>query len=438
MNDLFTIVITHYNQEKYIYEAIDSILNQSYNNIELLITDDCSKSFSKEKILEYITEEKRENIKSVDFVINTENLGTVKTLNKAIRKSKGKYISFFAADDKLNNEEVIENYVKAFKKYNKKIITGQSFEYDHSLQINRGPYVNVRNALKNNKKSSTKLFIEMIKNCLYASGATAYDTSIFKEYGYFDEKYKLVEDWTYWLFILKKGVMIHFIDYPILNHREGGVSHYNQDDLPPHVKVYYEDLLNATADAIIDLPKNISDTEKLLIYKRTKELFDYYLESIKKTNKKTYYNELIIDSMKKNIKNLKMAKFKFTINHFLKWHVYDKFRSIPRSNKLLLASIILWIIINCVTYNNQLIPTNSTLTYLVISFLASSIIAKVLMEIGDHAIVCGPATVIGTSLILKIFEINNIFALIAIMLSLYVVIYYLYFLLRFIKIKLGG
>ena len=37
--DKFTIILLHYNQQKYIYNAIDSILNQDYNNIELLITD---------------------------------------------------------------------------------------------------------------------------------------------------------------------------------------------------------------------------------------------------------------------------------------------------------------------------------------------------------------------------------------------------------------
>lgn len=436
MEDLFTIVLLHYNQEKYIFEAINSIVNQNYGNIELIVTDDCSKDFSKEKILNYITNVKGENIKNVDFVINSENLGTVRTLNKALKKAKGKYITFFAADDTLNNEYVIENYVKAFKKYNRKIITGQSFEYDQTLKYNKGPYVNVKMALKNNKKSPENLFVEMIKNCLYAAGATAYETSIFEEYGYFNEKYKLVEDWTYWLFILKKGVMIHFIDYPILNHREGGVSHYNKDDLPPHVKVYYEDLINATEDTIVDLPKEISDTEKLLIYKRAKELFDYYLESIKESNKKTYYNELIIDLMKKNIKNLKITKVKFTIYQFLKWHVYYKFRNIHRTNKLLVSSIILWILINCVTYKNQLITTNNMQTYLVISFLVSSIIAKVLMEIGDHAIVCAPTTVIATTIILKFFTINNVFVLMTVMLLLYIVIYYLYFLLQRIKIKI--
>lgn len=66
MEDLFTIVLIHYEQEKYIFEAINSIVNQNYSNIELIITDDCSKNFNKEKILKYITEVKGDNIKNVE------------------------------------------------------------------------------------------------------------------------------------------------------------------------------------------------------------------------------------------------------------------------------------------------------------------------------------------------------------------------------------
>ena len=56
---LITIILTNYNNEEYIYKAIDSILEQDYGNIELIITDDCSKKFDKDKINNYIDKNKK-------------------------------------------------------------------------------------------------------------------------------------------------------------------------------------------------------------------------------------------------------------------------------------------------------------------------------------------------------------------------------------------
>jgi len=107
MKDKFTIVITCYNQEEYIYNALHSVFIQDYNNIEIIITDDASRNFNKSKVEKYIKENRKDNIREYCFIINKKNIGTVKTLNKAIRNSKGKYITFFAADDELSNENII-------------------------------------------------------------------------------------------------------------------------------------------------------------------------------------------------------------------------------------------------------------------------------------------------------------------------------------------
>ena len=116
INKLFTIILTNYNNTKYIYTALDSIFCQDYNNIELIITDDGSNDFDKDKIEKYILKNKSKNIKRINFIFNSKNIGTVKTLNKALKKSQGNYIIFFASDDKLANSKVISNFVYQFDK----------------------------------------------------------------------------------------------------------------------------------------------------------------------------------------------------------------------------------------------------------------------------------------------------------------------------------
>lgn len=424
MKDLFTIVVTHYNQGDYIFEALDSVIAQDYSNIELIVTDDCSVNFEKEKIEKYINDNKNNNIKNVEFIINKQNIGTVKTLNKAIKKAKGKYISFFAADDALYDEKVITKYVTAFNVNDCRIVTAQSYEYDENLIKCKYPYVNVKKAIKYNKYTPIKLYSKMAKQCIYASGATAYEISIFKDYGYFNENYILVEDWSYFLFILRQGVHIYYENISALKHRNGGISHNNK--ITPTVKIYYNDLIKVYENEIIKaLPNNISDVDKLSIYKSSLKDLTKYLDLLKVTDK-TYYLNLINDSIKQNIKNYKIAQIKFKLYNFIKWHIYYKFKNISKSNSLLYFTFIIWILLNIFILKGVYInvSTNYLFFYLISSFIATSIVTKILIDMGDNAVICFPVTGFITYFLFKIFKIKNMFYGIILLVILYIFIYY--------------
>jgi glycosyltransferase involved in cell wall biosynthesis len=89
---LISIIMPAYNCEKYVAKAIDSILNQTYTNFELLIADDCSKDSTRQIIDSY----KDPRIKTFH---NALNLGYLKASNKLFKLCKGEYISFQDADD---------------------------------------------------------------------------------------------------------------------------------------------------------------------------------------------------------------------------------------------------------------------------------------------------------------------------------------------------
>ena len=84
---LVSIVAICYNHEKFVKETLDSILHQTYSNIQLIIIDDCSQDNSVSEIKNWI------KMNSVDcvFIERTENSGLCKNLNEGIVVSKGKY-----------------------------------------------------------------------------------------------------------------------------------------------------------------------------------------------------------------------------------------------------------------------------------------------------------------------------------------------------------
>lgn len=92
-----SIIIPCYNQEKFVSEAIESALNQTYKNVEIVIVNDASKDNSSEVIKEYA--KKHRNILFFD---EKENRGVVKARNLAIEASSGDYILPVDADDKID------------------------------------------------------------------------------------------------------------------------------------------------------------------------------------------------------------------------------------------------------------------------------------------------------------------------------------------------
>ena len=104
MSGLFTVVVLSYNNSKYLEECLDSILMQSYPEIEIIIADDCSKEFDADKYKAYCEQNGRKNIKKVNIIRNETNLGTVKNVNNALRQANGIYFKLIGADDELADE----------------------------------------------------------------------------------------------------------------------------------------------------------------------------------------------------------------------------------------------------------------------------------------------------------------------------------------------
>jgi len=95
-NPLVTIICLCYNHEAYVVESLNSILNQSYPSIELIIVDDCSYDNSKNVISNWL-----EKNLEVQFIANETNLGNTKSFNKALKLAKGEFVIDLAADDIL-------------------------------------------------------------------------------------------------------------------------------------------------------------------------------------------------------------------------------------------------------------------------------------------------------------------------------------------------
>lgn len=146
--ELVSIVVPVFNSEKFITETIQSVKNQTYQNWELLLVNDCSTDKSEQIIREYEKEDKR------IILVNLEtNSGAAIARNTGISSAKGKYVAFLDADD-LWDKEKLEKQIKFMKENNYNFtFTGYEFadENGNNLgkRVNVPKQINYKQALKN-------------------------------------------------------------------------------------------------------------------------------------------------------------------------------------------------------------------------------------------------------------------------------------------------
>ena len=149
-NNLVSVLIPAYNHENYIQETIESIINQTYPNIELIILDDGSKDKTWEKITEL--KPKCEN-RFVKIHFETkQNEGTCITLNKLLKLSSGEFVYIIASDD-LAKPQAIEKEVKFLQN-----------NPDYALAVGDNEYVD---SMGKQIFRTQKAFTSNIKNAKY-------------------------------------------------------------------------------------------------------------------------------------------------------------------------------------------------------------------------------------------------------------------------------
>lgn len=234
-NPLVSVIVPSYNHERYILQTIESIVNQTYKSIELIVIDDGSKDKSV-NILKDL--QKLYNFR----LITRENKGLCETLNEGISISNGKYIAVCASDDiylehKIKTQvDFMENNSDFALCYSKVI----SFNNDGEKKYT-----------KSDKCKSGYIFYDLLKTNFIPAVTQMYKKDIFDIIGNFD-KTLWIEDWDMLLRISYK-YQIGFIDEYLAMYR-------NHDTNISGSK--YSDKMYKNEKAILEKWSEIKEYEK--------------------------------------------------------------------------------------------------------------------------------------------------------------------------------
>ena len=188
-NELVSVLLSTYNSEETLGESINSLLNQTYKNLEILISDDGSTDSTKEICKKFQLKDER-----VLFSSNKKNVGLTKSLNNLAQKASGSLIARHDADD-ISLPYRIEEQIQFMKtkkldavtsrslvKQNNKKRPGISFYIPDKLLINRkNPFIHGTLIIKKN---------------------------VFQEIGYYDERFYYAQDYKLFYDLLDKGYKV--------------------------------------------------------------------------------------------------------------------------------------------------------------------------------------------------------------------------------------
>ena len=182
-----SIVLPTYNGAKYIRQSIDSCLNQTYKNIELIIVDDGSMDETPE-IIKYYQDER------IRYLRHNENNGIPNALNTGFTKATGEYLTW-TSDDNYYTKEAIEKMLSFLKRKNFEFVYCDYYRFKDDNPSN-GYTVKLPDVLA-------------LENRNDVGACFLYSRTVMEIVGNYDPDAELAEDYNYWVRVSKNFPMCH-------------------------------------------------------------------------------------------------------------------------------------------------------------------------------------------------------------------------------------
>ncbi|MBZ9786723.1 glycosyltransferase [Psychroflexus sp. CAK57W] len=188
MEKLVSIITPAYNCSNFIPRTIESVLNQTYQNWEMIIVDDCSKDNTIEILENYSKSDNR-----IKFYKNESNLGSAFSRNRAMDYSKGNYIAFLDSDDSWLPEK-LNTQISFMEK------TGAKFTYGDYMIVDK----KTDEQISSMNAPSVLTYKDLLKGCPIGCLTAAYNQDALGKV--YMPNVRSGQDWGLWLALTRKGI----------------------------------------------------------------------------------------------------------------------------------------------------------------------------------------------------------------------------------------
>ncbi len=179
---LVSVIIPTFNRSSMVVEAVESVLAQSYAELEVIVVDDGSTDDTRERLRSYG--------QRLILVVNEKNRGVSAARNRGIRQSRGEFVALLDSDD-LWRPGKIQRQLDFFSAHPRAMIC-----QTEEIWVRRGRRVNPR---QKHRKYSGYIFPHCLPLCIVSPSAVMIKRELLSRVGLFDEQLPACEDYDLWL-----------------------------------------------------------------------------------------------------------------------------------------------------------------------------------------------------------------------------------------------
>lgn len=252
-----SVIMSSFNHEKFIADAIESVIGQTEQDFELLVVDDDSTDGSKSIITRYAEEDER-----IAAIFHRENMGIAATMNDGLDRAKGDFIAIIASDD-LWNECKLERQLAVLDRERDVVVWSEGDIIDSSGRLT-GERV-TKKYIASPRKKEGKIFHELINGNFPFGSSPVYSRSILNHHRY-DTGLRYFNDYKFWI-ELAKANEFRFVPCSLWRYR------IHESNTVRDLLGYSRDSIYVCNSFLLDYDNQLDEENLTSIYSRLRDAY---------------------------------------------------------------------------------------------------------------------------------------------------------------------
>lgn len=220
---MVSIAVTTYNSSQTLLDTLDSIKNQSYPDIELIISDDASTDDTVEVAKKWL-KKNQERFVATELVTVTQNTGVSANCNRCIAAAHSNWIKFIAGDDILLPNCIEDNMAFVAVNPQAQILFSQvevfRNNFDHENHMRTTPANFPDNLMHPDFSAREQWKILLESDRIHYTPSYFFNKEAIETVGGYDEQNRLQEDYPMWLKLTQAGYRLHYFHKPTVGYRQ--------------------------------------------------------------------------------------------------------------------------------------------------------------------------------------------------------------------------